>query len=292
MNRLLLAAFLALAYTHALGQLDVTTGWTAEDLAAELVGEGIEIVDVEIDCPSLAYGLFDCVDCNLGIDSGLVLTTGRATYSEGPNDSGSAGYNNGTGGDADLSDLPGVGTTYDACVLELDFIPECDTVSFDYVFGSEEYPEYVGSFNDVFAFWISGPGIVGDVNIALIPGTTLPVTIDNVNAGSYSEYYIDNTGVPTWDDYYIQYDGFTTVLTAWSVVEPGETYHLKMAIADELDHGRNRSSSSMGTSRVSRPAAETRWAAASPAARRTSGSTAAKPRSGDHMQRKPRTSSA
>ena len=217
-------------------QLDVTTGYTAMQLAEELVGTGIEIVGAELDCPTLASGLFDCIDCNLGIDSGFVLTTGRATNAEGPNNSGSLGYNNGTSGDPDLNALPGVGTTYDACVLEIDIIPECDTVSFDYAFGSEEYNEFVGSINDAFAFWISGPGIVGAVNIALIPGTTLPVTIDNVNLTSYSMFYNNNTGVPAGDPYYIQYDGFTTVLTAISAVIPGETYHLKLAIGDEADH--------------------------------------------------------
>jgi gliding motility-associated-like protein len=236
MKHFLLCSLLlgSIGFAHA--QLDVTTGYTAMQLAEELVGTGIEIVGAELDCPSLASGIFDCIDCNLGIDSGFVLTTGRATNAEGPNNSGSLGYNNGASGDPDLNALPGVGTTYDACVLEIDIIPECDTVSFDYAFGSEEYNEFVGSINDAFAFWISGPGIVGAVNIALIPGTTLPVTIDNVNLTSYSEYYNNNTGVPAGDPYYIQYDGFTTVLTAISAVIPGETYHLKLAIGDEADH--------------------------------------------------------
>ncbi len=236
MKRHLLALILTVSVYPLFAQLETSTGLDAMDLAEILVGAGIEIVDAEVDCPTLAYGSFDCIDCNVGIDSGFILTTGRADNAEGPNNSGSLGTNNGTSGDPDLNALPGVGTTYDACVFELDIIPECDTISFDYVFGSEEYNEFVGSINDAFAFWISGPGIVGDVNIALIPGTSIPVTIDNVNLGSYSEYYINNTGVPAGDDYYIQYDGFTTVLTAISAVTPGETYHLKLAIGDESDH--------------------------------------------------------
>ncbi|MFN3940291.1 MAG: choice-of-anchor L domain-containing protein, partial [Chitinophagales bacterium] len=215
--------FISVFTTNA--QLEVTTGWAASDLANMLAGGGVYIVDAELDCTSLAYGKFECVDCNLGIDSGFVLTTGRATYAEGPNNSGSTGYNNGTTGDPDLDVLPGVGTTYDRCILEIDFIPECDTVKFNYAFGSDEYNEFVGSINDVFALWISGPGITGAVNIALIPGTTLPVAIDNVNLSSYSEYYNNNpaTGVALTDPYYIEYDGFTDVFQAASVVTPGET---------------------------------------------------------------------
>lgn len=238
--RLTLTFIIVFSFTvHTIfAQLDVSTGYTATDLADMLSGGGVTVVDATLDCTSLAYGKFECVDCNLGIDSGFVLTTGRATYAEGPNNSGSTGYNNGTTGDPDLDVLPGVGTTYDRCILEIDFIPECDTVRFDYAFGSDEYNEFVGSINDVFALWISGPGITGAVNIALIPGTTLPVAIDNVNLGSYSAYYNNNpsTGAALTDPYYIEYDGFTDVFEAISEVIPGETYHLKFSIADEADH--------------------------------------------------------
>lgn len=219
-------------------QLDVTTGYTAMELAEMLSGGGVTIEDATLDCTSQAFGKFECIDCNLGIDSGFILTTGKAIYAEGPNNSGSTGFSNGTTGDSDLEALPGVGTTYDRCILEIDFIPSCDTVKFDYAFGSDEYNEFVGSINDVFALWISGPGIIGVVNIALIPGTTLPVTIDNVNLGSYATYYNNNpsAGVALTDPYYIEYDGFTDVFEAFSIVIPGETYHLKFAIADESDH--------------------------------------------------------
>lgn len=224
--------------TRVFAQIDVTTGYTATELGEKLVGAGIELVSVTIDCADDAYGLFDCIDCNLGIDSGLVLTTGKATYAEGPNNSGSTSWNNSTGGDPDLNALPGVSTTEDACVLELDIIPNYDTVKFEYVFGSDEYLEWVGtSYNDAFAFWISGPGITGEVNIALIPGTTFPVTIGNVNDVSYDEFYVDNpsSGSATTDPYYIDYDGFTTVLTAQHEVTPCEEYHLKLAIGDVGD---------------------------------------------------------
>lgn len=236
MKRFLLLLSILWGVTEAKAQLDCTFGYSAMDLAETLVGSGIEIVDAEIDCYSQGFGLFECIDCNLGIDSGFVLTTGKAVNAEGPNNATGLGYNASLSGDPDLDALPGVSTTYDACVFEIDIIPSCDTISFDYVFGSEEYNEYVGSINDAFAFWISGPGIVGAVNIALIPGTSLPVTIDNVNNFSYDEYYIDNDAAPTSDPYYIQYDGFTTVLQAVRAVTPGETYHLKLAIGDEADH--------------------------------------------------------
>jgi hypothetical protein len=116
---------------------------------------------------------------NLGLDDGIVLTSGRASIAAGPNNSGSASFNNPSTGDADLTAIIGV-NTFDAAVLEFDFVPVSNTISFRYVFGSDEYSEYVNAgFNDVFGFFISGPGIAGPFsggaeNIALLPSTIIP----------------------------------------------------------------------------------------------------------------------
>ena len=174
---------------------------------------------------------------NLGLTSGIIMSTGDVTLAPGPNNSPGAGADNGTGSDPDLAMLVPGFSIFDAAVLSFTFKPLSDTIKFKYVFGSEEYPEYVGSdYNDVFGFFLSGPGISGPYsnnseNIAIIPGTSLPVTIDNVNAGSYSQYYVNNSGGAT-----IQYDGFTTVLTAWKLVTPCVNYQIKIAIGDAGDH--------------------------------------------------------
>src|SRR5690606_8418105 len=90
--------------------------------------------------------------------------------------------------------------------------------------------------NDVFGFFISGPGITGDPgignqkNIALIPGTNQAVAINNVNNGSNSIFFHDNAG-----GQHLQYDGITRGLSAFSVVQPCQTYHLKLVVADASD---------------------------------------------------------
>jgi len=220
-------------------QLEVDASATPLELATSLVGEGVTISDVTMDCPDGAYGFFDCVDCNVGITNGILLTSGSVSNAVGPNNTSSSSTSNFAPGDPDLDDIPGVLGTNDACVLEFDLTVTSDTIRFNYSFGSEEYLEYVGSFNDVFAFYISGPGIVGIENLALIPGTATIVSINNVNDVTNSEFYnINGTGFNApfnTDDYYIQYDGFTTVLEAKRNVIPCETYHLKIAIADDLD---------------------------------------------------------
>lgn len=220
-------------------QLEVDDSFSAEELVTALIGEGVTVSDVTMDCPDGAYGKFECVDCNVGIPSGILLTSGSVDNAVGPNNTSGASTGLGAPGDPDLDEIPGVLGTNDACVLEFDFTATSDTIRFNYVFGSEEYLEYVGSFNDVFAFYISGPGIVGTENMAVIPGTATTVSINNVNNVTNSEYYVVNgTGFDApynTDDFYIQYDGFTVVLEAKRNVIPCETYHLKMAIADDLD---------------------------------------------------------
>jgi hypothetical protein len=167
----------------------------------------------------------------MGLSNGVLLTTGDVGLIPGPNDVSDAGLDLSHPGDADISALVGGDPTLDGCAVEFDFVCISDTVEVGYVFGSEEYLEFVGtSFNDHFAFFISGPGIVGTENIALLPGTSVSVGINNVNVTSYSAFYVDNTGGMD-----IEYDGHTTLLTAKHAVTPGSTYHIKLVIADVFD---------------------------------------------------------
>ena len=169
----------------------------------------------------------------------MLATNGSVDTIPGPNNSTQAGRNDNAAGDSDLSAITG-GPTYDACVLEFDMTVPGDSIGFNYVFGSEEYPEYVfEDYNDVFAFFISGPGIARQ-NIALIPGTSEAVSIHAVNVDSMNRYFVYNgNGITTPYDtgkYYIQYNGFTTVLTARiGGLQKCQTYHLKLAIADGVD---------------------------------------------------------
>ena len=212
-----------------------------------LLGSCVTVSNVNYTGPASAAGTFDASGTTFTMQSGILLTTGSANTAIGPDDDNNAGVNQNTSGDADLTALA-TENTYDAVVLEFDFVPEDDTLTFRYVFASEEYPEWVGSeYNDVFGFFMSGPGVSGPytggaANIALIPGTTTPVAINNVNNGySNSEpasgpctncaYYVENGSGPD-----VQYDGYTTVLTAQAIVTPCETYHIRLAIADAGDH--------------------------------------------------------
>jgi len=195
---------------------------------------------------SVQLGFFNGVNSNLGLDSGIVMSTGDV-QSLSPVGT-TTGFPLG-GSNADLLTLansvpPLIGQTFnvsstnDVAILEFDFVPAADTVKFRYVFGSDEYTTYINTqYNDVFGFFISGPGITGPFsgnsqNIAVVPGTNppLPITISSVQPNLNGQYYISNTGQAS-----VSLNGFTTVFTAVSPVICGETYHIRLAIADGSD---------------------------------------------------------
>ena len=188
-------------------------------------------------------GIFSNGGASIDIAEGLVLCTGNVNVLPGPNMSPNVngGFATNTVDDSNLSTILG-GNQFDLAKIEFDFVPTSDMIQFDYVFGSEEYCEYVGSqYNDVFGFFISGPGISGSQNLALIPGTNAPITINAVNHNSNSAYYVNNNnfnpcqGQPVKAIAFNQLDGWTVRLTAMAQVIPCETYHIKLVIADVAD---------------------------------------------------------
>jgi gliding motility-associated-like protein len=220
------------------GQLNVSTTLTPAQLVQNvLVGTGVTVSNITYSGVSGSIGEFTNGNTtNLGLTHGIIISTGvvNGTPSIGSASSNFASTSNLGPSDPDLENI--TSDINDAAVLQFDFRPISDTLKFRYVFGSEEYPEFVNAgYNDVFGFFITGTNPVGgnytSYNIARIPNTTVPVSIDNVNAGSYSQYYINNgSGVS------IVYDGFTTVLTAWARVVPCQQYHIKIAIGDAGDY--------------------------------------------------------
>jgi hypothetical protein len=204
---------------------DLSQGVTPQQLVQSLVGVGVQVANVTYTGANVAAGRFTGGQNTIGFAQGVILSTGLAGGVVGAAGT-NASTNNGTAGDADLAAIVTPNTTFDAAVLEFDFVPEGDLLTFQYVFGSEEYPEFVNAgVNDVFAFFLNGQ------NIALIPGTTTPVSIDTVNANVNSQFYVDNTG----GAFAIVLDAFTKVLTIKAKVNAGQSNHIKLAISDAGD---------------------------------------------------------
>lgn len=238
--------------------IDIDTSFAASDIEGAVSTGGAMVTVTSVNCPQGGMGTFQYPsDQNvLNMEKGLLLTSGQALNAIGPNNGGGTSSQNEPffsedPGDPDLqylsSEYGGGSTSYDVCTVELDVFAATNEVVFEYVFGSEEYPEYVFSptgFNDIFAFLVSGPGIAGDpnltnsaLNIAVLPNTATLVQIDSVNNQVNWQYYRNNELSQT-----IEYDGLTSdllgvkkSLTARVPVTPCNTYHLKLAIADRGD---------------------------------------------------------
>lgn len=230
-----------ICYITTFTQIQINSSYTPQQLVQDFfIGGGVTVTNVQF------QGIYNNTNCSqigyfsngnttqLGMNSGIVLSTGCVNNIS---QVGSIFMSDQltSNGLTEITNIAG-NTSYDGARLEFDFIPLESPIIFTYIFASEEYPEWVGSsFNDAFGFFISGPNPNGsnynDVNIALIPNTNIPVTINNVNDNSYSQYYINNNNSNNQP----VFDGFTTPLIAQLNVIPCQSYHIKISIADVGD---------------------------------------------------------
>lgn len=215
--------------SNASAQLYIDTSYTPQEMVLDFFSNSCVTPSniVYTGAPG-TYGFFDAGDTDLGVPAGIFLGSGFALDAIGPNDSGGSSGVAGSDGDPDLQSIGGGLLSMDAAVLEMDILATGSQLDFSYVFGSEEYLEFVNTgFNDVFAFFISGPGISGTENIAMVPNTSDPVSINTINDQSNSTYFVDNAGGMD-----LQFDGYTAELIASVTVTPFESYHVKIAISD------------------------------------------------------------
>lgn len=217
---------------------DLNSGITATNLVSNLLGGGVAVSNVIYNGSNVAAGTFSNGAGIIGFNSGIILSSGDICNVVGPNTQDGATTNNNRGGDTDLDNLIPSYKTYDATTLEFDFVPTGNVVTFEYVFGSEEYNEYVNSnFNDVFGFFVNG------INVAIIPGSSTAISINNVNGGnpfgmsaSYPAYFRNNDLGDGGGSIDTELDGLTVVLTATASVNAGQKNHIKLAIADAGDY--------------------------------------------------------
>ena len=238
-----------------------------------LLGKGIYVTNIRFIGGQGALGQFTADSFVVGVKSGIILSTGCIDSIGGPNLSNS--YTSFTTkpltketqrllrkGDKDLDKIT-KRRANDIAVLEFDFIPVKNKIEYNYVFASDEYPEYSNSpYNDAFAFFLSGPEIKKKVNLAVLKDGITPVSINTINHSTNSVFYRKNDAswigrkfrqIQIWyvDQFFsnqekikkfnkkifnqLQFDGLTTVLRVEYDVIPFSTYHIKIAIADASD---------------------------------------------------------
>lgn len=214
-------------------------------------GTCVDVTNVEFLGEPDQLSFFEGSQSGLGLNAGIIFATGNVQVAVGPNDQDGATQGFGISTQDTLLSSITTGATFDRSMLHLSIVPHTDSIGFQYVFASEEYCEYVNTqFNDAFGFWVKGPGVSNPDgsprNIALVPGTLTPVTINNVNFLTNSGFYINNTPpsgqlcgqsptLPTDAMEAVQFDGLLSVLTASTTVLPEETYEVWIGIADVGD---------------------------------------------------------
>ncbi len=220
----------------AASELDIDTvreGTTALDMAQEMFGAGVTVTGATYYGDTDSAGTYSGGDTTSpGVvpgDTGVIMSTGDAedfTNSNGQsNQSASTSTNtSGTNNFSQYNNAAG-GTTYDASTLDVDFIPDSDTLTMQFVFSSEEYPEFANSiYQDFFGVWVNGNFVEHDVG----DGSTAPF---NISTDNNINMYVDNTT----DDYNTEMDGFTITLTLTMNVNAGQTNSIRIALADVGD---------------------------------------------------------
>ncbi|HEU4717642.1 MAG TPA: OmpA family protein [Bacteroidia bacterium] len=265
MHRALFFFFLIPALVH--GQITFESKQSVEFYVKNvLMGPGVYVANVKHYGMIGGMGQFEADSSILGVKSGLVLSTGVVDSLHGPNNS--SGYTSFGKFPADAQEQKKVlrgdrnmnvickGHAVDMTVIEFDFVPVNNVLEFNYVFGSEEYPEYAKSkYDDGFGFFLRGPGIHGTKNLAVLPNGKTPVNVNSINAKKHSKYFRKNYGkinrmsARSKKSFYrskkkalrvllmksIQLDGLTTVLKVHADLIPYQLYHMKIGIADASD---------------------------------------------------------
>lgn len=190
-----------------------------------------------------SWGFFSGSGTTFPFQNGVILATGKINNAPGPNaylsdDGGNMGWD----GDTDLNQALGLSNSFNATVLGFDFVPLGNTISFDFIFSSEQYllnpnPNQC-DFTDGFAFLLKEVGSSTYENLAVVPNTSIPIRVNTVRGrgticpAANQEYFdaFNEFEHPT------NYNGQTKVLTARGNVIPGNTYHIKLVIADEGNH--------------------------------------------------------
>jgi len=226
--------------------IQVNDAYTAQQLVEDILinNDCASISNVSVSGGAFAnnarsYGYFNGNGSTFPFKDGIILSTGRALGAIGPNESllddgGGIDW----GGDQDLDTALDIRNSVNATVLEFDFIPLANKISFEYMLASEEYHDTAPcKYSDGFAFLLKETGSSGTYeNLAIVPGTNIPVKVTSVHplipggCEAQNEAYF---GAFNGREYPTNFNGQTKVMTAVANVTPGTQYHIKLVIADE-----------------------------------------------------------
>lgn len=240
-----LCIILCCALTSFAQQISTDTNVSLEQLIESNFGQGcVEISNISSSVNGnvvglSSFGFFEKAGSNFPFQDGIVLTTGNANsagnvQTTSPLNDGDTSW----GTDTDLETALGIDNTLNATSIQFDFVSVANQIQFNYILASEEYQqEFPCFYSDGFAFLIRQAGTNDSfTNIALIPGTNIPVNTNTVHEEIVEFCPAENPEF--FDGYNIgdtNYNGRTVVLSATANIEPNVTYQIKLVIADQGD---------------------------------------------------------
>lgn len=216
-----------------MARLPIDENATAMEMANTIFGDGVTVVSATYTGDSDSSGIYSNGDSRspdaTPSDTGVILSTGQASDFSNRNggynqDTNTSSNTSGENNNSEFNAMAGT-NTYDAAYLEISFIPTGDTMTMQFVFASEEYPEYVSSvYQDFVAVTVNGADVPMDIGDGDVdPG--------NINGGENESLFIDNTG----GIYNTEMDGFTQTMTLTMAVTPGVVNTIRIVIADVAD---------------------------------------------------------
>ena len=244
-NKILLL-FVFITYQSNAQQITVNNNFTNQELINQFInGTCTEILNIQFngfvfDNGIKSWGYFNKAQSTFPFDEGIVLTTGRLSAAPGPTNGILSDGSNSWLGDNDLQNAVNINNTYNASSLIFDFIPTANTIRFDYIFASEQYllngTQSQCNYTDGFAFILTNitAGTIPQ-NLALVPGTNIPVTSSTIRGAgglcpaSNAQYFASFNDLNSP----IAYNGNTVPMNVEANVIPGNTYRIKIVIADQ-----------------------------------------------------------
>lgn len=258
MKKILTLALVTIALSTQAQPITVSTSqYTVEELVRDVLIDSpcAEVSNITYSTGTgqdIGIGYFENTNPNFPMEKGIVLSSGRAMSAQGPKTGTQSNGNAAWVGDQQLLNYmqglnidPGLNQYFNATIIEFDFKPFTDEVSFNFLFASEEYGTYQCTFSDAFAFFLTNTETNVTTNLALVPGTTDPISVVTVRNNLYNancvsvnpEYFgvYNSLNATTQAASAINFSGQTVKMTATAEVVMNTVYHIKLVVADRND---------------------------------------------------------
>lgn len=227
--------------------ITVNTNFTAEHLVNNVLMNSSSLEGYNIQTQgNCGIGYFSTNNSSFAFQEGIVIRNGNVNFTAGQYSGSNLSSTCSNMGDSQLLAISqangNTGTINDVSFLKFNFISSINQISFDFIFASNEYGAFQCGFSDVFAFILTDLNTGISQNLAVIPGTTTPISVStirntlynsscpSVNSQFFSTYNVSSPPTST-----MNMNGYTVPMTASATIIPNNPYSIKLVIGDYND---------------------------------------------------------